>query len=57
MKYQPVSVVAVVGIGHVPGIVSNWDKRISTVELLTYVTIEEFSSLSFNFFCLTRDLH
>ncbi|VDD93067.1 unnamed protein product [Enterobius vermicularis] len=55
--YQPVSVVAVVGIGHVPGIVSNWDKRISTVELLTYVTIEEFSSLFFNFFCLTRDLH
>uniref|UniRef100_F1KY78 TraB domain-containing protein n=1 Tax=Ascaris suum TaxID=6253 RepID=F1KY78_ASCSU len=32
--WQPVSVVAVVGIGHVPGIVANWNKSIDVVNLL-----------------------
>ncbi|VDN04232.1 unnamed protein product [Thelazia callipaeda] len=32
--WQPVSVVAVVGIGHVPGIVSNWTKKVDVGELL-----------------------
>uniref|UniRef100_A0A0N5AM23 TraB domain-containing protein n=1 Tax=Syphacia muris TaxID=451379 RepID=A0A0N5AM23_9BILA len=33
-KYQPVKAVAVVGIGHVRGMVSKWGKRTSTAELL-----------------------
>ncbi|VDK71338.1 unnamed protein product, partial [Onchocerca ochengi] len=32
--WQPVSVVAVVGMGHVPGIISNWNKRIDVGDLL-----------------------
>ncbi|KAL3982912.1 TraB family protein [Acanthocheilonema viteae] len=33
--WQPISVVAVVGMGHVPGIISNWNKRIDVGDLLT----------------------
>ncbi|KHN71841.1 hypothetical protein Tcan_02044, partial [Toxocara canis] len=33
--WQPVSVVAVVGIGHVPGIVANWNKPIDVGNLLS----------------------
>ncbi|VDK76674.1 unnamed protein product [Litomosoides sigmodontis] len=33
--WQPISVVAVVGMGHVPGIISNWNKRIGVGDLLT----------------------
>ncbi|EJW88647.1 hypothetical protein WUBG_00441 [Wuchereria bancrofti] len=32
--WQPISVVAVVGMGHVPGIISNWNKRIDVGDLL-----------------------
>lgn len=33
--YEPVNIVAVVGIGHVSGIVSNWNRHIDGAELLT----------------------
>lgn len=36
VPWQPVTVVAVVGIGHVPGIVANWNQQISVADLLTY---------------------
>lgn len=34
VAWQPISVVAVVGMGHVPGIISNWNKRIDVGDLL-----------------------
>ena len=34
---QPSVVVGVVGIGHVPGIVENWEKPVDVRELLKYV--------------------
>jgi pheromone shutdown protein TraB len=33
-EYQPVNIVAVVGIGHAPGIAENWNRKISIAELL-----------------------
>lgn len=34
-EYQPLNIVAVVGIGHVPGITGNWDRKINVSELLS----------------------
>lgn len=34
-QWQPVTVVAVVGIGHVPGIADNWNKHLNVAHLLT----------------------
>jgi len=33
--YEPVNIVAVVGIGHVSGIASNWNRHIDGASLLT----------------------
>ncbi|KAI1726239.1 traB family domain-containing protein [Ditylenchus destructor] len=35
VPYEPVNIVAVVGIGHVSGIVANWNRHIDGTELLT----------------------
>jgi len=52
-EYEPVNVVAVVGIGHVAGIVANWNRHIDNTELLivpkpslTYRTIKLLFKLS-----------
>ena len=36
VPYEPVNIVAVVGIGHVSGIVANWNEHIDITELITY---------------------
>jgi pheromone shutdown protein TraB len=33
-EYQPVNIVAVVGIGHAPGIAENWGRKVNIAELL-----------------------
>lgn len=41
-SWQPISVVAVVGMGHVPGIIANWNKRIDVGDLLMLVLFYHF---------------
>uniref|UniRef100_A0A914UXI3 TraB domain-containing protein n=1 Tax=Plectus sambesii TaxID=2011161 RepID=A0A914UXI3_9BILA len=42
-KWQPVTVVAVVGIGHVPGMVANWQKQVDITALLSVPTRSRWS--------------
>uniref|UniRef100_A0A914YH43 TraB domain-containing protein n=1 Tax=Panagrolaimus superbus TaxID=310955 RepID=A0A914YH43_9BILA len=47
-EYQPVNIVAVVGIGHAPGIQENWGRKVNIAELLC-IPQPSFASKAFKF--------